>query len=200
MQTSPLARHLVTIGTSQAAVDAADVLAPHGATHSIARLAAAESEGYERGRAMAEAALAQRFQEQERHLDERLDAMRREWVAQQADHLERTLAESVTAMQAELADAVARTLLPFVERRLRQDALDEIALATEDLVKESLPLSIELSGPADLTSELAKRLDGLSTVCRVVANAGVELRVRAENKVLQTRIREFCEMLEDAVR
>lgn len=198
MQTSPLARHLVPIQTT--ADEDVSVLAPHGATHSAVRLNAAETAGYERGRQVTEAAVAERMLALERAFVEARALERQAWIDQEAERLAASIGESLAAVKHDTGAAIARAVIPFVARRLRADAVDEIAASAEDLVNESMPLAIEISGPEDLVAALQKRLEKGSAVVRIVDGDTAELRVKVGSGVLQTRLKEWSELLEEVLR
>lgn len=199
MQTSPLSRHLVAIATGSVD-ETASVLAPNGATHSVARLAAAESAGYERGRQAAAADSTRALVRLEQDISERHALARRQWVEHEADRLTASVAESTAVLKREFGEAIARSIVPFAMSRLRQEALDEIAAAAAELVNEAMPLAIEISGPDDLTAALRQRLEHVSTVMRVVPDgSSSELRVRVDTAVIQTRLQEWTRLLEEVL-
>lgn len=201
MQTSPLVQHLIDLNGDDAAPSgtAAGVLAPFGATHSAVRIAAADAAGFERGRQSTDAERAAVLSELEtRHAHDLAEA-RRQWSEAEASRVATHLESSVAAMRVELAAAIARVLVPFVADRLRNDAVEDMVAAAESLVADAMPLTIEVSGPADLTAVLARRLETLGTVVRVAGASDAELRVRADERILETRMKEWLAQIEEAL-
>jgi hypothetical protein len=199
MQTSPLVQYLIDLNGDDAPHTGAGALAPFGATHSALRIAAADAAGFERGRRSTETELTGALAELEvRHARER-DEARILWTDTEAERLTAQLAASIAAVREDLAATVARTLLPFIEGRLRDRAIDDLAAAAEVLVAEAMPLTIEVSGPPDLAAALARRLETLGTVVRTASPSGAELRVRADSRILETRLKDWLVAIEGAV-
>lgn len=196
MQTSPLARHLVSLGD---AAEASSVLAPQGAMHSAARLKTAELAGFERGRQAAETGVEQRLLAlKQQHADEQ-ESARLRWSHSVADRLAGDLAASIVTIKRELSDTIAHGILPLVARRLQDDAVEELSRAALELVNESVPLAVDISGPLEMTSILARQMEQLSTVVRIVPGDQAELRVRVDSSVLQTRLKEWTSLIQEAM-
>lgn len=199
MLTSPLAHHLIDLGPGDPAAAAPGALTPLGATHSMVKLNAAEATGYARGRGAALVELEQRITTQENNFASESEAARRHWVESESTRFATALSDGLSRLEQDVADGVARTLLPFVTERLRETALDHLAGAAEQLVTDSMPASLEISGPADLTAQLVKRLENLSVLVRIVPGDDVDLRVRADTSVLETRIKEWTARIAKAI-
>ena len=105
--------------------------------------------------------------DQEARLRGEFEAARRRLVEGEARILEAKLEAGIEATRQDTAAAIARTLAPFIAGRLRDQALNDVVAAAEDLVRDSMPTTIEISGPADLMPVLAQRLEPLATVVRV---------------------------------
>jgi hypothetical protein len=71
--------------------------------------------------------------------------------------------------------------------------------AAEDLVRDGMPTTIEISGPPDLMPVLAQRLEPLATVVRVAAVASPEIRVRIDTRIIETRLADWVAQIEAAL-
>ncbi len=199
MQTSPLLHHLVDLNSSEADRSGTSVLAPFGATHSASRIAAADAMGFERGVRAADTNLKQALSDQEARLRGEFEAARRRLVEGEARILEAKLEAGIEATRQDTAAAIARTLAPFIAGRLRDQALNDVVAAAEDLVRDSMPTTIEISGPADLMPVLAQRLEPLATVVRVAAVSSPEIRVRVDTRIIETRLSDWVIQIEGAL-
>lgn len=200
MQTSSLVHHLIDLNAGESERTAADVLAPFGATHSATRMAAADAAGFERGRLSGAAEMKRVLAEQDARFTSERDLARRQWTEAEGQKLAGMLDKGMATVRDELALAIAQTMSPFIVGRLREQALEDLTVAAEELVSEHMPLAIEISGPPDLTAALAERLESLATVIRVAAVVTPELRVRVDKRVIETRLNDWIQLIEDALR
>lgn len=199
MQTSPLLHHLVDLNSSETERAGSSVLAPFGATHSASRIAAADATGFDRGLRTADANLKQALSDQEARLRNESEAGRRRLVEGEARILQTKLEEGLEAVRKEMAAAIARTLAPFIAGRLREQAMNDIVAAAEDLVKDGMPTTVEISGPPDLMPVLAQRLEPFATVVRVAAVSSPEIRVRIDTRIIETRLSDWVTQIEGAL-
>lgn len=199
MHTSPLVHHLIDLNVSERENAGGNVLAPFGATHSASRIAAADATGYERGLRNAESELNKALNEQETRLKGEFETARRQLLDGEAAKLASKIDEGMAALRKELAAALAQTIAPFVVGRLREQALEDVVTAAEDLVKDGTPLTIEVSGPADFTPVLVKRLEQSATVVRIAAVSSPEIRVRVDTRIIETRLSDWVAQIEGAL-
>lgn len=200
MQTSPLMQHLIDLNGDASAPDTgAGVLAPFGATHSALRIAAADAAGFERGRQSTDAERAAVLSDMEARHARELAAARQQWSEAEASRIATHLEHGMAGMRTELAAAMVRALIPFIADRLRNQAVEDMVAAAEDLVADAMPLTIEVSGPADLAAVLARRLEPFGTVVRTAGASDAELRVRADARILETRIKDWLALVEGAL-
>jgi hypothetical protein len=199
MHTSPLVHHLIDLNVSEGENAGGNVLAPFGATHSASRIAAADAIGYERGVRSVESELKNALHEQETRLKEEYETSRRQLMEGEASKLAAKIDEGMTALRKELAAALAQTIAPFVVGRLREQALEDVVTAAEDLVKDGTPLTIEVSGPPDFTPVLVKRLENFATVVRIAAVSSPEIRVRVDTRIIETRLSDWVAQIEGAL-
>jgi hypothetical protein len=199
MHTSPLVHHLIDLNVSEKENAGGNVLAPFGATHSASRIAAADAKGYERGLRNAESELNKALNEQEARLRAEFETARRQLLEGEASKLASKIDDGLAALRKELATALAQTIAPFVVGRLREQALEDVVTAAEDLVRDGTPLTIEVSGPADFTPVLVKRLENFATVVRIAAVSSPEIRVRVDTRIIETRLSDWVAQIEGAL-
>ncbi|MDO9382594.1 MAG: hypothetical protein Q7T86_06985 [Hyphomicrobiaceae bacterium] len=199
MLTSPLVHHLIDLNNSESENAGGNVLAPFGATHSASRIAAADAGGYERGVRSAASELKNALHEQETRLKEEFETSRRQLLEVEASRLAAKIDEGMASLRQELAGALAQTIAPFVVGRLREQALEDVVAAAEDLVKDGTPLTIEVSGPPDFTPVLVKRLENFATVVRIAAVSSPEIRVRVDTRIIETRLSDWVAQIEGAL-
>ena len=199
MHTSPLVHHLIDLNVGENENAGGNVLAPFGATHSASRIAAADATGYERGLRNAESVLNKALSEQEARLKDEFESARRQLLEGEASKLAAKIDEGMAALRKELGAALAQTIAPFVVGRLREQALEDVVTAAEDLVKDGTPLTIEVSGPADFTPVLVKRLEHFATVVRIAAVSSPEIRVRVDTRIIETRLSDWVAQIEGAL-
>lgn len=200
MQTSSLVHHLIDLNTSETERSADSVLAPYGATHSASRMATADAAGFERGRLSAQADVRQLLAEQEARFVRQRATDRQQWVDAQSSVLASRLDEGVAAVRQELAATISKVIVPFIVARLTEQAVGDLVAAADDLVKDSMPLTIEVSGPTDLRAEVVRRLEPLATVVRASPEQATELRVRVDDKILESRLTDWIALIEDVLR
>ena len=199
MHTSPLVHHLIALNVGENETAGGNVLAPFGATHSASRIAAADATGYERGLRNAESVLNKALNEQEARLKDEFESARRQLLEGEASKLAAKIDDGMAALRKELAAALAQTIAPFVVGRLREQALEDVVTAAEDLVKDGTPMTIEVSGPADFTPVLVKRLEQSATVVRIAAVSSPEIRVRVDTRIIETRLSDWVAQIEGAL-
>ena len=156
-------------------------------------------DSYERGLRNAESVLNKALNEQEARLKDEFESARRQLLEGEASKLAAKIDEGMAALRKELAAALAQTIAPFVVGRLREQALEDVVTAAEDLVKDGTPVAIEVSGPADFTPVLVKRLEHFATVVRIAAVSSPEIRVRVDTRIIETRLSDWVAQIEGAL-
>jgi hypothetical protein len=200
MQTSPLVQHLIDLNSEPGPGADSGLLTPFGATHSQTRMAAAEAQGFERGRRSVDEGLRQAVADLEAKFAQEREVMRRQWTEAQAQKMQAHLEAGLAKLRLELAQSVAGVIGPFLANRLREEAVEELTTAAEALVNEGMPLTIEVSGPADLTGAIARQLEPLATVVKVALVETPELRVKVDNRMIETRFKDWVSLVEDVLR
>lgn len=200
MQTSPLIQHLIDLNADPGQRSESGVLSPFGATHSQTRIAAAESQGFEKGRRSIEHELRQAVGDLEARFANERATIRKEWTEAQANKMRDQLDAGLARLRLELHQSVTQAIMPFLAARLREQAVEELTAAAEALVNEGMPPTVEISGPADLTAAIARQLEPLATVVKIALVETPELRVKVDNRMLETRFKDWLAVVEDVLR
>lgn len=138
------------------------------------------------------AAEAGRVQDQ-RAFETRVEALRQEWTTQQADRLAAGFHAALDGFGTRLSDALAPILVPFVEERVRDQALRDLG----SLVKQQMALgsgAIQVTGPQDLLDALGVRLGEASGITFIPGSAA-EVRIEADGAVIETQLQAWRDRL-----
>src|SRR5208282_433653 len=112
------------------------------------------TEGMRQAKASCDAAVARREEECKLWIE----ASRKDWSEMEGASLAREIARAAAGIKAEIADAAARILRPIVAAKLADEALAKLAIEIEKLLSQEDAIHLKISGPADLVTELRKRL------------------------------------------
>jgi hypothetical protein len=125
-----------------------------------------------------------------------------------ADDIARELREGLAEAGGSIAEKVAAILLPLLRDRLTELAIRSFADDLRCMAEDTLSSVIELSGPDELVERLllhfdrepAWRAGRAGPEIRLVTSSHPELRVVMDRSVLQTRLAEWLERIEEAMR
>jgi len=144
------------------------------------------TEGMRQAKASCDAAVARREEECKLWIE----ASRKDWSEMEGASLAREIARAAAGIKAEIADAAARILRPIVAAKLADEALAKLAIEIEKLLSQEDAIHLKISGPADLVTELRKRLPPYVAVT-VLAGEKPEVTVFANRTVIETRLSEW---------
>jgi hypothetical protein len=105
----------------------------------------------------------------------------------------RTIEESI-------ANSLANVLEPFLVAELRRQAIDELALIMRGLMSQEDGMTLEVSGPDDLLAALRERLAGDGLKVRFAAAEGSDVRVHADQTIIETRLGIWLAKVKEAAR
>jgi hypothetical protein len=165
-----------------------------------ARLAEAHASGVESGKAAAMAALEPKLEEQRAQLARQLASERKAWATQQGEKLGMQLEAGLRALEAEIADAAARVLAPLLEAQLCERAVADLLAELEVLLRKDPGLSLSITGPEDLLQVLRSRLADKACTVTYVASEACDVRISADQTLLETRLAAWKARIEEAVR
>jgi len=169
------------------------------AEDAAARIAEAHASGFESGKAAAMAASEAKLEEQRALFARQLGTEREAWAAQEGQKLGAQLTAGLLALEAQIADAVARVLAPFVEARLCHQAIADLRADLEVLLTRNASLNVSIAGPEDLLQALRDQLCGTPCSVTYVANSACEVRITADQAILETRLAAWKTRIEEAV-
>jgi hypothetical protein len=187
------------------------------AAESTARLI---DEAYERGKREGVAAVQTEYdiklvEQRTRHVM-KLAADRHRSAAENAKGMAEQLSGAVKDMEAEICRCVAGVLAPFLADAVRRQAIEDLAATLSRMVKDCRPANLKVEGPGDLLDALkialadfplpieytaipALAYDALGTHDEGSLDA-IEVRVRLDERVIETQIGAWLERLRGAAR
>jgi hypothetical protein len=180
--------------------------AADGATHAVVaaeRLEAARASGFASGEAAAEAALEARLAEQHEAHARELAAARLAWATGEAQRLADALASGLRDLEARIADAAARALVPILRAEVGRQAVDALGAELGLLLGRDGGVNLDISGPEDLIEALRAHLaDGSAgKAVRVTyrPGGGPDIRIAAGETILETRLGAWAAKIEEAL-
>lgn len=166
-----------------------------------ARIAEAHARGIEAGKAAALATTEAKLEEQRAHFARQLEAERASWAVQEGEKLSAQLVSGLCALEAQIGDAAARVLAPFLDAQLCRQAVAGLAAELEVLLAKDAGLHVSIAGSEDLLQALRKELhDKAAGSVTYVAGDGCDVRVSADQTLLETRLAAWKAGIEEAVR
>ena len=154
------------------------------------------AEGKAAARSECEAELERRSEEHAQQLAKE----RRDWAAETGEKLAGQLIAGLGSVEAKIAGSVAHVLEPFLIAELRRQTIDELVGITRELMSKDPGISMEISGPDDLLQVLRDRLAGEARNVRFSAGEGSDVRVCADQTILETRLGAWMARIEEALR
>jgi hypothetical protein len=147
-------------------------------------------------RSECEAEVARRSEEFARQLA----ADRQAWAAETGDKLAGQLTAGLRTIEESIANSLANVLEPFLVAELRRQAIDELALIMRGLMSQEDGMTLEVSGPDDLLAALRERLAGDGLKVRFAAAEGSDVRVHADQTIIETRLGIWLAKVKEAAR
>jgi hypothetical protein len=189
---------------------------PVSAAENTARLI---EEAYERGKREGAAAVQTEFdiklvEQRTRHVM-KLAADRHRSAAENAKGMAEQLIGAVKDMEAGISRCVAGVLAPFVADAVRRQAIEDLEATLSLMVKERRPANLKVEGPSDLLDALKGALADFPLPIEYAAIPAlaydalgshddgsldaIEVRVRLDERVIETQIGAWLERLRGAV-
>ncbi|UPK37336.1 hypothetical protein IVB18_08570 [Bradyrhizobium sp. 186] len=171
--------------------------APKAETPPANLLDDAHRRGYAAGFAEGEAKLA----EERVRSAIRLGEERAKWSDQQAVAIVSGFETACREIETNIASSVARILLPFLADAVRDKAIGSLVEQIAALTSSSSVPVFRITGPSDLLDLVKAQLNAASrTGIEYQAADAVEVRVLADQTVIETQISTWTERLKDARR
>jgi hypothetical protein len=164
------------------------------------KLEEAYATGLEHGTAAGRAALEARVDELRREFEARLAAEREAWASTHGTQLADQLSARLDALEESIAQAVARILEPLLGAELRRQAVSELRTTIETLVSGKTGIALSIAGPPDLLAALTRGLEGSGCVFTCTPGSTSEVRIVANQTVIETRLSDWAKKIEEAIR
>ena len=189
---------------------------PVSAAESTARLV---EEAYERGKREGVAAVQTEYdiklvEQRTRHVM-KLAADRHRSAAENAKNMAEQLIGAVKEMEDGICRSVADVLAPFMAETVRRRAVADLAATLSRMVTEHRPANLKVEGPGDLLDALKRALADFplpidyAAIPALTYDAlgnhdegnldAIEVRVRLDERVIETQIGPWLERLRGAV-
>jgi hypothetical protein len=158
-------------------------------------------DAYRRGHAAGLAEGETRLAEERVRSAIRLGEERAKWSDQQAAAIVNGFSTACREIETNIASSVARILLPFLTEAVRDKAIGSLVEQIAALTSNSPAPVFRITGPGDLLDLVKAQLDAAkSTGIEYQAADAVEVRVLADQTVIETQISSWTERLKDARR
>lgn len=129
----------------------------------------------------AEAAFAAR-------LEAEMAEARARWCAQESERLAGLLQSGLDTVEAQIGEAIAAILRPFVREAARARALDELARRVRELLRAGAAgPAITITGSGDLAAALRARLADVPGIA-LAEGPATDLRITCDDSVLETQL------------
>jgi hypothetical protein len=155
-------------------------------------VAQAREEGREEARAEYEAL---RKEDAERHAAE-LAATREQWIKAESGRLAAQVEDGLRHIENAITATMARLLKPVLVDHAAKTAIDGLSAVLRQIMMERPGATFRVSGPVDLLDRLRARFEGL-TGAEFVASASADIRVEAEEAVIETCLAPWIAKLAD---
>ncbi len=201
MSATPAAKYLTEFGPGANRSALAFVGRSIGhADDEAARIAEAHASGVESGKATALASIEAKLEEQRTQFARQLEAERAVWAKQEGQRLGAQLTAGLGTLEAQIGDATARVLAPFLDAQLCRQAVAGLRAELDVLLAKDAGLSVSIAGPEDLLEALRKDLADRAGSVTYVAREDCDVRISADQTLLETRLAAWKAGIEEAVR
>lgn len=167
--------------------------------HSVL-LQRAREDAYSEGIAAGGRAIEQELENQKCAFAARVEDARAQWAQQEGAQLAEALGAALAEIEAAIGSRVARVLRPFMRTALRDRAVAELEDAVGLILRGRDQPLIEISGAPDLIAALQSRLesrpDGVIAAIGWTPNSSSDVRVVANQTVIQSRIEAWMRRIE----
>ena len=197
MNALPVASYLANFGVDSA-VPASRPDSAAAAAAIEAQVESAYANGFESARAASRAELERKLEEQRIAYDARLAHERGVWVSQVSSELANRLNSRLGELQTDIADAVARILLPFLAADLRRQSMTSLQAELTALLRDDAGIELTISGPEDLLEALRQQLAGRAKAVYQPSES-VDVRITAGRTVIETRLGMWLTKMQEAI-
>lgn len=129
--------------------------------------------------------------------EQKLAAERQKWAAEEGERLSQMISSGIEDLESRISSLVSEVLRSFVGERVRGKAIDELSQTLNTMLTKGEYSKVIVSGPADLTTEVERRLSTHVAGVTFVEAEGVDLVVNADDTILATRIGAWLKAIGD---
>lgn len=162
-----------------------------------------EAEAYQRGFAEGESKAAERYEtllrEREAEFEARLEAERARWTETVANQTARLIQDEIKRCECAIGEEVARLLLPLIETRIAQRAVEEMRDLVRRLLTEEPDSRLRISGPSDLVNAMQTALGEDGLPASVSKSDDLNLRVEIDQLVVELRVAAWIDRLREVM-
>jgi hypothetical protein len=158
-------------------------------------LEAAREEGWQAGRAAAQAEFDAILENQANEHLQHLAAERDKWLSDESAALDLKLTAALTQFAEQLAEKVDAVLRPFIIGSVRQQIVDELVSAVHVLLAGDENPAIVISGASDLLEKLQTKLAATPAI-EYRPNDSVDVHISAQNTIIESRLQTWIERFE----
>jgi hypothetical protein len=157
-------------------------------------------EGYRRGKEEGFASARDLFESQldevRRQHDQAIESARAQWAQETADKLATQISAAFQTMETQIAESIVRVLRPVILAAVRDDAIRSLATCLAKLRSGGGGRLISIAGPQALLQELQKRLPESDSSLEFLPGQMADIRVTADQTVIDTQIQSWVSALE----
>jgi len=128
--------------------------------------------------------------------EERLAAERQKWAAEQGTIFGERIGTAFDELARDVSEQVSRILKPVLARNVRARAVRQLAETLQDMLARGNSAKIVISGPRDLLAALVARLGNGHANVSFVEAEGADLKVVADETVIESRIAAWVQAIE----
>lgn len=153
-----------------------------------ARMADAHARGVLETSVAAQADLDAALARQSAQADQKLKSERQKWCDEEGNRIAGLVARSFEDLEQRLAAQVAQILKPFLAEEVRVRAISQLSTTLNDMLSKGDGAALSVSGPYDLLEAIKSRLTSDSDAVHFVHDDGPNVRLTANETILEARI------------
>jgi hypothetical protein len=192
----PVANYLKELNADAARRGLRGVGVRDGGSEAELRLEEARANGVLEGLARAQAEREAALAEQASAFEQKLTSERQRWAAEQGAVFGERIGTALDILAHGIAEQVGRVLKPVLLGQARSKAVRELSEALEEMLSKGNAAKIVISGPRDLLAALVSRLGNGHANVTFVEAEGVDLKVLADETIIETRIAAWAQAIE----
>jgi hypothetical protein len=188
----PLEQAIDDTGNGAASVELQDEPVAEDPTDS---LQAARDEGIAEGYGTARSEYEAQFLQERLAFEARLTAERDKWTRQESIKLSGDIKAAFAEVESRIAGSVECIIRPFIVEALRRKMIDLLAENIGILLSGRERPVVEIHGPEDLLAALRKKLSPFSCAINYSPEASIDVRVVADQTMIESRIGEWLDRI-----